>query len=237
MYTLKGIEQFVNEGVYDPGKLKAVFMAGGAGSGKSYVATELFAIDRNTMARTAASGLKVINTDDVIEFLAKKDGIDLKDIQNWSPEETGKYFARSTKRINMLQKWFQDGRLGLLIDTTASNTTKVSNQKKKLEELGYDCFMVFVDTPLETALKRNSERDRVLSDAKVIGSWNNVQEAKEELVKIFAPHYVIIDNDGIKDIGKQGQKAVDNFLRTPIMNPIGIQWIANATALRSMANK
>jgi len=237
MYQLKGLEQFINEGVNDPGKLKAVFMAGGAGSGKSYVATELFAIDRKTMSRTAASGLKVINFDDVLEFLAKKDGKDLRQMHTWDEAETGKYFARSQKRINLMMKYLTDGRLGLLIDSTASNATKVRNQMQKLEDMGYDCFLVFVDTPLETALERNNNRERVLDDEKVINNWNNVQEVKEELVKMFSPNYTIIVNDGKKDIGKQGQKAVDKFLRAPIMNPLGIQWIENAKALRKLANE
>ena len=34
----------LNEGVYDKGILKAVFMAGGPGSGKSYITKGLFGI-------------------------------------------------------------------------------------------------------------------------------------------------------------------------------------------------
>jgi len=237
MYEIKSLEQFINEGVNDPGKLKAVFMAGGAGSGKSFVATELFAIDRKTMTRTAASGLKVVNFDDVLEYLAKKDGKDLGLMHTWDAAETGKYFARSQKRINLMVKYLTDGRLGLLIDSTASNATKVQNQKKKMEDLGYDCFLVFADTPLETALERNQNRERVMDDEKVVNNWNNVQEVKEELVTMFAPHYAIIINDGLQDIGKQGQKEVDKFLRAPIMNPLGIQWIENAHTLRKLANE
>ena len=38
------LKQLLTEGVFDKGILKAVFMAGGPGSGKSYVAGELFGI-------------------------------------------------------------------------------------------------------------------------------------------------------------------------------------------------
>ena len=49
------------EGVYDPNIFKAFFMAGGPGSGKSYVAGKT----------TAGQGLKVVNSDDVFERYLK----------------------------------------------------------------------------------------------------------------------------------------------------------------------
>ena len=39
-------EFLLNEGIYDPGVLNAVFMAGGPGSGKSYTAKEIFGGDQ-----------------------------------------------------------------------------------------------------------------------------------------------------------------------------------------------
>ena len=39
-----GLFDILTEGVYDPGIFKAVFTAGGPGSGKSYVATNIFGI-------------------------------------------------------------------------------------------------------------------------------------------------------------------------------------------------
>ena len=49
----------ITEGVYDKGILKAVFMAGGPGSGKSYVAKNLFGIPDSI--NVSYSGLKTIN--------------------------------------------------------------------------------------------------------------------------------------------------------------------------------
>ena len=51
----------LNEGVNDKGVLKAVFMAGGPGSGKSYVARELFGIPKTI--NVSVSGLKTVNMD------------------------------------------------------------------------------------------------------------------------------------------------------------------------------
>ena len=49
----------LDEGVYDKNIFKAIFLAGGPGSGKSYVAK----------ASTGGMGLKMINSDDQFEFL------------------------------------------------------------------------------------------------------------------------------------------------------------------------
>ena len=40
------LKDIINEGVYDPGIFKAIFLAGGPGSGKSFVANELVGIPK-----------------------------------------------------------------------------------------------------------------------------------------------------------------------------------------------
>ena len=51
----------LNEGVYDPGIFKAVFTAGGPGSGKSYTASNLFGMPEK-MPFVSAKGLKGVNS-------------------------------------------------------------------------------------------------------------------------------------------------------------------------------
>ena len=50
----------------------------------------------------------------------------------------------------------------MIIDGTGDDFQKISREKKELEEIGYDCYMIFVNTTLEVALQRNELRDRVL---------------------------------------------------------------------------
>ena len=57
--------QELQEGLYDPNIFKAFFLAGGPGSGKSYVV-------RKT---TGGLGLKIVNSDDVFERLLDKEGL------------------------------------------------------------------------------------------------------------------------------------------------------------------
>ena len=58
----------LQEGVYDPNIFKAFFIAGGPGSGKSFVV-------RRT---TGGLGLRVINSDDAFEHQLKKANLSLK---------------------------------------------------------------------------------------------------------------------------------------------------------------
>ena len=58
----------LNEGVYDPNIFKAIFLAGGPGSGKSYIA-----------GRTIrGGGLRIVNSDSALEALLKKANLSLK---------------------------------------------------------------------------------------------------------------------------------------------------------------
>ena len=56
------LKEILKEGVYDPGIFKAVFTAGGPGSGKSYTASTLFGMPEK-MPYVSAQGLKGVNSD------------------------------------------------------------------------------------------------------------------------------------------------------------------------------
>ena len=154
----------LQEGVYDPNIFKAFFLAGGPGSGKSYVV-------RRT---TGGTGLKVVNSDDAFESLLKKAGLSLK----MPPEEferKEKVRAHAKELTAKRQANYLDGRLGLIIDGTGRQSNKILRQKASLEELGYDTYMIFVNTSIDVALQRNEERARSLQSSFVIKSWKDVQ--------------------------------------------------------------
>ena len=75
----------LNEGAYDKGIFKAVFMAGGPGSGKSYIARGIFGIPDNI--NTSYTGLKTVNSDSEFEFFLRKFGFDT---------ETGEGYGKGT---------------------------------------------------------------------------------------------------------------------------------------------
>lgn len=237
-------EQFVDvvmEGVDDPGILKCVFMAGGPGSGKSYTAKEVFGVGKEYTNSFSATGLKVVNSDTAFEKGLADNGInprDLAKIEKDDPELwdkiTGKNSIRSKAKelTKKQQQFYEAGRLGLIIDGTGDDYSKMKAKKKHAESLGYDCYMVFVNTSLEVALERNRNRDRVLGDDLVRTIWKDCQENLGKFQSLFSGNMVIVDNTVYKPIDKEVQKAVDRFIRKPIYNRIGKKWIQTARALK-----
>lgn len=257
------LEQLVLEGIDDPGILKCIFMAGGPGSGKSFVAQEIFGIDKNLKSSVASTGLKVVNSDPAFENQLKKHGINPKDLAKIEAEEpelwdfitknpTG---PRETakKQVAKFKQFYEAGRLGMIIDGTGDNFDKVARQKKEAEELGYDTYMVFVNTSLEVALIRNQERERTLGEDLVTQSWKECQENMGKFQQLFgSSKFQIVDNteykkgnytfkhkktgktvSASKPLQPEVRKTIDTFIRKPIYNPIGKKWMETARKLKS----
>lgn len=258
------IEQLILEGVDDPGILKCVFMAGGPGSGKSFIASEIFAVDSKTMSSVSTSGLKLVNSDSAFEKGLKDNGINPKDLGKIEKEDAelwnmiagddnkNSIRAHAKNLTDKQRAFYEAGRLGMIIDGTGDEVTKIKKKKDHAEGLGYDCYMVFVNTSLEVALKRNAERDRTLSEDLVKKIWKDCQNNLGAFQGIFGANFIIVDNTSYtknvysfknkktggtssvnKPIARNIQKSIDQFLRKPIYNPIGKKWVLNARALKS----
>jgi predicted kinase len=236
--------EMITEGVDDPGILKCIFLAGGPGSGKSYTAKEIFGVGKNAFSSVSAGGLKIVNSDSAFENALKKNGISPKDLgkiekenpQMWDKiagEENPDSIRNKAKGITKQQQAFYEaGRLGMIIDGTGDEVTKIKKKVQHAESLGYDCYMVFVNTSLEVALARNANRDRTLSDELVTEIWKACQENLGKFQTMFSGRFVIVDNTEYKPVSKSVQKQVDSFLRQPIYNPIGKKWITGARLLK-----
>ena len=206
----------LQEGVYDPNIFKAFFLAGGPGSGKSYVV-------RKT---TGGTGLKSINSDEAFEHLLTKAGLSLK----MPPEEFERkevVRARAKEITKAKQKNYLEGRLGLIIDGTGKVADKILKQKASLEELGYDTYMIFVNTSLDVALKRNAERSRSLQPSFVVQSWKEVQANIGKFNNMFRQGFIVVDNnDAGEDIFIDVYKRIRGLLRKKVQNTRAKNWIA-----------
>ena len=131
------------------------------------------------------------------------------------------------------KKFYEAGRLGMIIDGTGDEVSKIKRKMEHAESLGYDCYMVFVNTSLEVAQERNKNRDRVLPEELLNKSWNDVQSNLGKFQGLFSGNITIVDNTVYKPIDKQVQKAIDAFIRKPIYNRIGKKWIQTARALKN----
>ena len=211
-------EQFIREGVYDPNIFKAVFMAGGPGSGKSFVANRT----------TGGLGLKMINSDSPFEIFLKKEGLSLK-----MPEsETQKRDVERAraKKVTASKKFLAvRNRLGILIDGTGDVYDKVAKQASMLQQIGYETSMVFVNTSLDVALARNEQRARSVQPKLVKKSWQDVQNNMGKFQNFFgAKNFFIVDNNGVEqDMLEISTKHIRRAISSPVKNKIAIAWIAN----------
>lgn len=249
-YTQKAIRQLVREvieeGVYDPGILKAVFLAGGPGSGKSFIANQLFGVFADSFS---FEGLKTVNSDKYFEFLLKKRGIstDLAKLtkQQFLQVTTGANSERELaklKRDKAYEYWLA-GRLGLIIDGTADDPQKLFKHVEGLRDLGYDVSMVFVNTSLDKAIERNNNRDRKLPVKLVTDIWNQVQKSIQVYKNFFGDNFVEILNDKDSapgqpaDIHPEIERKVRTLVTKPVQNPIGKQWINRELGAKASAGE
>jgi len=212
--------QHLSEGVYDPGIFKAFFLAGGPGSGKSFVTNSAF----------AGTGLKVVNSDTTFERNLKKANLSLS-----MPDEE-EYFrniirsrAKQTA-ISQLDKYVQ-GRLGLVIDSTGRDYDVIARNHNMLQQLGYDCYMVFVNTSLEVAIARNARRERTIPEYITKTSWEGVQNNIGKFQRLFGmAKFIVVDNNKsdlelvtltMNRIGK----LVRRFITSPVQNYKAKQWM------------
>ena len=217
-------EEAINEGVYDKNIFKAFFLAGGPGSGKSWVS-----------ARTLmGQGMKVINSDDGFENYAKKVGLELK-MTNMSAFQTKqKNFLRTrAKRGTMsMHQHAIDGRLGMIMDSTARDTARIESEAQSMRYLGYDTYMVFVNTTLEVALKRNELRPRSVPEPIVINSHRQIQKNIPKLRAIFgSKNFVEVDNSvEAEDVNIKVYKEIQKLVRSKPSSPMAQAWINNELA-------
>ena len=219
--------QHLSEGLYDPGIFKAFFLAGGPGSGKTFVTSSAF----------AGSGLKVVNSDVAFERGLKKANLSL----SMPDEET--YFRNIIRNrakaltISQLDKYV-DGRLGLVIDSTGRDYDMIARHHNMLQQMGYDCYMVFVNTSLEVALARNARRERTIPEYITTNSWNGVQSNMGRFQRLFGmSNFIVVDNNK-SDLElttltmNRVSKVVRKLISAPIQSYTAKRWMASERKAR-----
>jgi hypothetical protein len=223
-------EEILEEGVHDKGIFKAVFLAGGPGSGKDYV------LD-NTLS---GHGMTEINSDKALEFLMDKKGLD-------KTMPASEKVARDVERgkaknmTELRQRLALHGRNGIIVNGTGDDAEKIKKIKSRLEELGYDTAMIMVNTRDEVSASRNVERGqrggRSVPESVRKQKWQSVQDSRADLAKLFGDKYVEFDNSEdlrsakpeIVQAKKEEMlniyKGVQKFIKTPPKAPQAKDWI------------
>ena len=215
----------LQEGVYDPGIFKAFFLAGGPGSGKSYVTSRI----------TPGLGLKNVNSDTAFENALKKAGLSL----DMPPEEEELRDVIRIKSKRLTEKQlglYLKGRLGLVIDSTARNFVRIETAKSALTRYGYDSYCIFVNTNLDVALARNAARPRKVPIDIVKQNHKEVQENIGKLQRLFGmKNFIVIDNNKAnEDILEKAYKMVRKLVKNPPSTSIAKNWIANEIKKKKM---
>ena len=225
-------EELIEEGVDDPNILKAVFLVGGAGSGKTFVGSSIFDMPEKTPT-VSALGLKMLSSDITFVHFLKKINVSPATLMNMPPAEYAKLTtaddsprAKGKALRNKQFELFTKGRLGVVIDGTGQNFTKTKSKKDRLEKLGYDTFMVIVKTSLPVALANNRQRDRKLPEDLVKQIWRDVDSLMDKSKSEFgSSNFAIVDNSERTPVSPDVVKKSMAFLRKPIKNSIGQKWI------------
>ena len=228
-------EELLTEGVHDKSIFKAVFLAGGPGSGKDYV------LD-NTLS---GHGLVEINSDKALEFLMDKESLD-KTMPASETEKRDLVRGRAKSMTELRQKLALLGRNGLIINGTGDDHEKIGRIKEKLEEIGYDTSMVLVNTEDEISKQRNIERGtrggRTVPEEIRKQKWDAVQASRPELAKMFGDKYMEFDNSedlrqaspevvkAKKDEMLQLFKNVQQFVTEPPASEAASMWVAHEMA-------
>ena len=206
----------LQEGVYDANIFKVIFLAGGPGSGKSYVV-------KRTMG---GMGLKLVNSDDVYEKMLKDAGLETtpEDIYSDQGQEIR---VRAKATTKTMQGNYIQGRLGHIVDGTGKDFSKIQKQVGYLKGLGYECYMVFVNTSLDTALAQNAKRKRTLPENEVSKMWKEVQDNIGKFQSLFGgSNFIVVDNNMAgEDVFAKVWKRCMVLIRKKVNNVIAKRWI------------
>ena len=166
---------------------KAIFMAGPAGAGKSFILKKL-----------NIDGFKTINVDDDFEELLKQEFGDDIDFSKMSPEQlsqAAKFMGTARKTTREKEIAAIESLQNIVIDGTGAASNPLLKKKAELESLGYKTFMILIYVSPMTSLKRNAERGRSLVTSAVLSSWKGLASNIALYRDKFEDDIIVINND------------------------------------------
>ena len=186
-------------------KPKAIFLAGPAGSGKSYISKQL-----------VPSNLKVINVDDTYVELLKAAGLGTKiaDFSQDQLSQAAKLMGQAQKATKEKYAQLSVAKNNIVIDGTGAASKPLLKKKQELEALGYDTMMIMIWVSPYTSLERNATRERALPPAIVLRTWRDVNKNVETYRSAFGEDFVLIDNDPQAELEYDPEYAKATYFKT-----------------------
>ena len=123
-------------------------------------------------------------------------------MKDFTPEQASKFSELGFDAsiiAKRKQTKFQGKGDGIVVDGTGNKLQEMQNQVREFKNKGYDVKMMFVETSLETALKRNQTRkERSLRNDVVKRTHESVQKNKEAFKELFGDRFTEINTDKLK---------------------------------------
>lgn len=223
-------------------KPKMIFLAGGAGSGKS---TILKALDVRTR------GFQVIDPDEAFEeglrqhklsldvAKAETEFFDINDRYKAAQEAGDKKTMKELQPVYDRLRAIAQVRGGLfmsalhgakkkalglaqeqhdfVVDGTGGSYSNIASLNEKYKELGYDTGMIFVHVELETSLQRNRERGerggRTLRDNTIKQNWGNVHKNEQPFRELFGENFFYIDAENLEQSLSEISGKIIRFMK------------------------
>jgi dephospho-CoA kinase len=210
----------VSETIVDKFALKAILLAGGTGSGKSYVL--------NRLKSHVYPLPKVVDSDKLFEaklivnklpMILEPEGTEIRMKQTQLRNQAISTYSKIYKSL-------LNGFMPMIIDGTGKNYEKHMLKKRVLEDLGYDVMCLMINTSLDVAQERNRKRERKLPPEEVEKYWRMCQDNFPRYLKDFTTKTIVDNNPGMADIVGTA-KIVNKFLNEPVTNPLGIILASN----------
>ena len=184
---------------------KAIFLAGPAGSGKTFVSKQII-----------PSNLTVINVDDTYEELLKASGLGMK-VANFDQDQ----LSQAAKMMGQAQKITKEkytqltsAKQNIVVDGTGAASKPLLKKKQELEALGYDTLMVMIWVSPYTSLSRNVGRDRALPPSIVLKTWEGVNGNIDTYKNAFGDNFILINNDPEGKLEYDPEYAKQTFFKT-----------------------
>jgi len=171
-------------------KPKAIFLAGPAGAGKTFISKQL-----------PLSQFEVINVDDTYEEMLKASGIGMNQ-KDFGPEELSKaaqLMAQARKTTQGKYDTATENLHDIIIDSPGGAINPVLKKKKQLEDLGYETLMLMVYVSPMTSLEQNVNRGqssgRALLPTIILRTWQSVNQNINGFKEAFGDNFIIVNND------------------------------------------
>jgi predicted kinase len=200
LYTVPNVEGGFSEGATN---LKAIFMVGGPGAGKTNVGKGL---------QLGRRGYKVVNQDIALEAMKEEAGLPAKESDYTAEQRSTRSKLGAAARKAAVAKFdkYASAGNGMVIDGTGASYNATTKKIKALEDAGFEVHMVVATTPLETAIERNRARtERSLPDFVVEKTYESVQESLKKYREDFGDRLYEINTETIE----YGKPLPNEFLQ------------------------